>query len=219
MTIGYGILRQYFNAGLLLMFLMSGGVTAASPVAPVIVAYGDSLSAGYQLPPADSFPAQLQAALRAQGIPATVRNAGVSGDTTTQGRARLAWVIGGLKVKPDLVILELGANDSLRGIDPKITRTNLDVMLADFKKRGIPVLLAGMLAPPNMGAKYGTDYNSIFPDLAKKYNVPLYPFFMDGVVLDSKLKLADGMHPNKQGVQVIVRRIMPSVKKALSAKK
>jgi acyl-CoA thioesterase I len=182
----------------------------------VIVAYGDSLSAGYQLPPADSFPSQLAVALRGT---AKVHNAGVSGDTTTQGRARMAWVLGGLKTKPDLIILELGANDSLRGIDPKITRANLDAMLAEFKKRGIPVLLAGMLAPPNMGPQYSKAYNSIFPDLAKKYNVPLYPFFMDGVVMNDKLKLADGMHPNKQGVSVIVEKILPAVTKALSVKK
>jgi acyl-CoA thioesterase I len=182
----------------------------------VIIAYGDSLSAGYQLPPADSFPAQLAVALRGT---AKVHNAGVSGDTTTQGRARMAWVLGGLKTKPDLIILELGANDSLRGIDPKITRANLDAMLAEFKKRGIPVLLAGMLAPPNMGPEYSKAYNSIFPDLAKKYNVPLYPFFMDGVVMNDKLKLADGMHPNKQGVSVIVEKILPAVTKALSVKK
>jgi acyl-CoA thioesterase I len=214
----YGLLRRIFNISLLLWWPAAGATATLAAQSPLIVAFGDSLSAGYQLPPADSFPAQLQAALRADGIAATVHNAGVSGDTTSQGKARLDWVMKGLKAKPDLVILELGANDSLRGIDPKITRANLDAMLADFKKRGVSVLIAGMLAPPNLGNDYGKAYNSIFPDLAKKYTVPLYPFFMDGVALNDKLKLADAMHPNKQGVAVIVQRILPTVKMALQPK-
>jgi acyl-CoA thioesterase I len=216
---GYGVLRRLFNSGLLTLAVICEPRVLAIPTAPLVVAYGDSLSAGYQLPPADGFPAQLQAALQKQGVAATVLNAGVSGDTTTQGRARLAWVLGGLKAKPDLVILELGANDSLRGIDPSISRANLDAMLVEFKKRGIPVLLAGMLAPPNLGSAYGRAYNSMFPDLAKKYGVPLYPFFLEGVVVNAKLKLDDGMHPNKQGVAVIVQKILPSVKRALGNKK
>jgi acyl-CoA thioesterase I len=219
----YGFLRQAFNSGFLflLLMLLASPAFAASPAFPdtarpkLILAYGDSLTAGYQLPSADSFPSQLQAALRKEGRSVTVHNAGVSGDTTAQGKARLNWVLTGLKAKPDLVILELGANDSLRGIDPKITRANLDAMIAEFKKRGIPVLLAGMLAPPNMGPDYARNYNSIFTDLAKKHSVPLYPFFMDGVVLNSKLQLADGLHPNKAGVSVIVQRIKPHVVRAL----
>jgi acyl-CoA thioesterase I len=218
MFIRYGVIRQAFNSGflILLLLLFASPAVAASPAGPkLILAYGDSLTAGYQLPAVDSFPSQLQAALRKDGRAIIVHNAGVSGDTSTQGKARLNWVLNGLKAKPDLVILELGANDSLRGIDPKITRANMDAMIADFKKRGIPVLLAGMLAPPNMGPDYARNYNSIFPDLAKKHNVPLYPFFMDGVVLNSKLQLSDGLHPNKQGVSVIVQRIKPYVVKAL----
>jgi acyl-CoA thioesterase-1 len=214
----YGFPGRAFNIGfLILLSLLLASPSAATSIAPprLVLAYGDSLTAGYQLPAADSFPSQLQTALRKDGMSVIVHNAGVSGDTTTQGKARLNWVLTGLKAKPDLVILELGANDSLRGIDPKITRANLDAMITEFKKRGIPVLLAGMLAPPNMGPDYARNYNNIFTDLAKKHSVPLYPFFMDGVVLNSKLQLADGMHPNKQGVSVIVQRIKPYVTKAL----
>jgi acyl-CoA thioesterase I len=214
----YGLLRQAFNSSLVAaLFLLLAATTAtAAPRPKLILAFGDSLTAGYDLPPTDSFPAQLQASLRQQGMVVTVHNAGVSGDTTTQGRARLAWVLKGLKAKPDLVVLELGANDSLRGIDPAITRANIDAMLGDFKKRGIPVLLTGMLAPPNMGAAYAKSFNPLFPAMAKKHGVPFYPFFMDGVVLNEKLKLADGLHPNRQGVAVIVQRIKPHVLEALA---
>ena len=178
----------------------------------VLAAFGDSLSAGYQLAPEAAFPNQLQAALTAKGLHVEVRNAAVSGDTASGGLARLDWSIG---EDIDGVILELGANDALRGIDPQITRTALDAALARFAERGIEVLLAGMLAPPNLGADYGTELNAIFPELADKYDVILYPFFLDGVAGQKKLNLGDGIHPTADGVAMIVERILPSVEALL----
>ena len=183
--------------------------------ATTILGFGDSLMAGYGLDRADSFTVQLEQALKSEGIDATVINAGVSGDTTTGGRARLGWTLDGLKTPPDLVILELGANDALRGISPELTRDNLDAMLADLTKRGIPVLLAAMMAPPNMGRDYETEFNTIYPDLAKKYGVAFYPFFLDGVAADPALNQADGMHPNPAGAKIIVAKIAPVVLQAL----
>jgi acyl-CoA thioesterase I len=224
---GYGVISGLFNrAGFglfgliaLLGVFWAGPSAAALQKAPprelLVLALGDSLTAGYELPQTDSFPAQLQASLRQQGLRVRVHNAGVSGDTTTGGRKRMGWVIAALGAKPDLVILSLGANDALRGLDPKTTRANLDAMLADLKKRGIPVLLAGMLAPPNLGRAYATEFDRIFPDLAKTHSVPLYPFFLDGVAANPKLNLSDGIHPNKQGVAVIVARMQGAVRKAL----
>lgn len=185
------------------------------PQPQLIVALGDSLTAGYQLKPGESFPAQLEAALRKQGRAVRVHNAGVSGDTTAQGKARLPWVLSSLKQKPDLVIVALGANDMLRGQPPAQARANLDAILADLDKRGIPVLLAGMLAAPNMGPAYAKDFNAIYPALAKKHGVPLYPFFTQGVTANPKLLLADGMHPNPAGVGLMVKNILPSVTRAL----
>lgn len=181
-----------------------------------IVALGDSLTAGYQLPPADAFPVKLQAALRAGGRRVSVENAGVSGDTSTGGLERLDWAVA---EGTDLVILELGANDALRGIAPAITRRNLDEIIARLKARGIAVLLAGMLAPPNMGAAYGAEFNRIFPELAEKHGVPLYPFFLDGIAATPALNLADGMHPNGRGVDIIVQRILPLVEAAVDARR
>jgi acyl-CoA thioesterase I len=193
----------------------------ASAKAPIqrellLLAFGDSLTAGYQLGPDESFPAQLQARLRQQGIKARVHNAGVSGDTSTAGRSRLAWVLAGLKTKPDLVILALGANDALQGLDPNKTRANLDAMLAELKKRNIPVLLVGMLAPRNLGRDYARTFDALYPELAKRYQVPLYPFFLEGVALNPALNLADGIHPNKQGIALIVRRMLPNIRAALA---
>ena len=197
-----------------IMSLFAVPVSAATQPR-TILAFGDSLTAGYQLRPAESFPAQLEAALRKQGRAVTVHNAGVSGDTTTQGRARLNWVLTGMKVKPDLVILELGANDMLRGQSPTVARANLDAMLTEFGKRGIPVVLAGMLASPNLGAGYGREFNAIFPDLAKQHKAVLYPFFMNGVLGGRGLQIGDGVHPSAAGVAVIVRGILPTVTAAL----
>lgn len=211
---GYGGLRGFcklFVAGALAM--MSQAV-AAAPVR-TILAFGDSLTAGYQLGPQDGFAPQLEAALRANGRQVRVHNAGVSGDTTAQGRARLAWVLKGLKVKPDLAIVELGANDMLRGQPPATAKANLDAILTTLKAQGVPVVLAGMLASPNLGPGYAREFNAVFPDLAKKHGAVLYPFFMNGVVGGRGLQLRDGMHPTKAGVAVIVRGILPTVTRAL----
>lgn len=171
-----------------------------------IVAFGDSLTAGYMLQPSESFAAQLQMALESKGHKVEVVNAGVSGDTTAGGLDRLAWT---LQPGADGVILELGANDALRGVEPQKTRDNLDKMLATITGQGIPVLIAGMKAPGNWGPDYVTSFDAIFPDLAAKYKSPLYPFFLDGVALNPALVLSDGMHPTAKGVAEIVKRILP----------
>jgi acyl-CoA thioesterase-1 len=182
------------------------GSAAAKPVR--IVAFGDSLMAGYMLPDGDGFAPKLQAALVAQGHDAIVINAGVSGDTTTDGLARLDWT---LADGADAVILELGANDMLRGIDPKITRDNLAKMLANLKARKIKVLIAGIRAVPSLGKDYAVAFDPIYPVLAKRYDVPLYPFFLEGVMGDRAQHLPDQLHPNVVGVDTIVKNILPSV--------
>ena len=187
--------------------LMTGGTPAAAHV-PVILDFGDSLTAGYGLAPEQAFPARLEAALRAQGIEVRVVNAGVSGDTTAGGLARLDWA---LADKPDLVILELGANDALRGIDPATVRDNLDKMIGKIEANGAKMLLIGMLAPPNWGAEYENAFDRIFPELAKVHDVPLYPFFLDGVAMKPELNQPDGLHPNERGVAVLVDRLAPVV--------
>lgn len=193
--------------------LMAGGGTArAEPF--TIVGFGDSLMAGYQLAPGEGFTDQLEAALKAAGHDVTVANAGVSGDTTSGGLSRLDWSV---PDDTDLVILELGANDALRGIDPALTRSNLDAMITRLKERGIAVLLAGMLSPPNMGDNYARQFNAIYPDLAREHGVALHPFFLDGVAAEQSLLLEDGMHPNARGVAVMVEAIMPAVKAAMAA--
>ena len=192
-----------------------GGPAAASPHAPLIWAFGDSLSAGYGLPPVQGFPTRLQAALRQAGIAATVRNGGVAGDTAAQGRARLRWGLRGLGTAPDLVIVEFGANDMLRGLPVAQTRANLDLILAELRRRHIPVLVAGMRAAPNLGRDYGRAFDAMYPGLARQYRVPLYPFFLDGVAADRALLQADGLHPNARGVGIIVGRMMPAVRAAL----
>ena len=182
---------------------------------PVLVAFGDSLTAGYNLPEGLGFAPQLEDALRREGIAARVVDAGVSGDTTAAGRERLGWVLDGLEAKPDLVILELGANDMLRVLDPALTEANLRAMLDELERRDIPVLLAGMQAAPNYDPAYVAAYNALFPRLAAAYDVPLYPLFVDGVAGEPDKLLADGLHPNFQGIKVMVRRILPSVRQAL----
>ena len=181
----------------------------------LVLAFGDSLTAGYGLKPNESFPAQLQAALIKGGIPARVHNAGVSGDTSAAGRGRLAFVLAGLKAKPDLVILELGANDMLRGLKPDQTRANLDAILGELRKRRIPVILAGMRASPNLGKTYQAQFDPIFASLARKHGAKLYPFFMNGVTPNRSLLIADQMHPNAKGVAIIVKGIYPMVAAAL----
>jgi acyl-CoA thioesterase-1 len=200
---------------ILVIAMLFGLVWASEPAEARslrIVALGDSLSAGYQLGAADAFPAVLEAALRARGRDVTVENAGVSGDTATGGLDRIDWSVGD---GTDLVIVELGANDALRGIDPAITEAALDAILTRLKARGMRVLLAGMMAPRNNGADYAKAFDSIYPRLAARHGVPLYPFFLDGVQGKAGLNLPDGMHPNPKGVRVIVERILPMVEAAL----
>ena len=173
-----------------------------------LVAFGDSLTAGHGMVAASAFPVRLQKALKTAGVETEIINAGVSGDTTSGGLGRLDWSI------PDGtegVILELGANDALRGIDPAIPRAALTEMLKRLKARNIPVLLCGMVAPPNFGPEYATKFNAIYPDLAKEFGVPLYPFFLEGVAGDSKFNQGDGIHPTPEGVDVIVQKILPDV--------
>ena len=179
-----------------------------------ILALGDSLTAGYGLAQGDGFTDQLERALRDEGYDAVVINAGVSGDTTAGGLARLDWALGGA---PDMVIVELGANDALRGIDPAASRANLDAILHELGNRNIPALLAGMLAPRNLGADYVTAFDGMYGDLALEYGVPLYPFFLEGVATEPELNQTDGMHPNAPGVRVIVDGILPDVTVMLDA--
>jgi acyl-CoA thioesterase-1 len=173
-----------------------------------LVVLGDSLVAGFQLKASDAFPAQLERALKARGHRVEVINAGVSGDTTAAGLERLQWSV---PDGTDAVIVELGANDALLGLDPTKAKANLDKIVTAVKARGAEVLLAGMLAPRNLGEDYARAFDGIYPGLAGKHGVLLYPFFLDGVVLDPKLNLSDGMHPNPNGVAEIVRRILPAV--------
>jgi acyl-CoA thioesterase-1 len=180
---------------------------------PVIVAFGDSLSAGYGLDEADSFPVRLEAALRKAGIDARVVNSGVSGDTSAGGRARLDW---SLPDHVDLLVLELGANDGLRGIDPAETEANLDAILATLGSRGIPVLFTGMRSPPNLGREYATAFDALFPRLAARHEVVFYPFFLEGVAADRSLNQSDGIHPNPAGVDRIVARLVPFLLRALN---
>jgi acyl-CoA thioesterase I len=187
-------------------FAQTSAAIGTHPIKMVVL--GDSLSAGYGLSGNDAFPAKLQKALKTKGLDVDMTNAGVSGDTASGGRDRLDW-----SVPPgtQAVIVELGANDALRGTDPAITRAALTEIVTRLKGRGIAVLLCGMLAPPNYGSEYAARFNSIYPDLAKSSGVPLYPFFLDGVAADARLNQADGMHPTPEGVDLIVKNILPTV--------
>lgn len=204
----------------LAMFLVMSGTTlaqapAAVPAKPIkMVVLGDSLSAGFGLSGPAAFPVRLQKALKAKGIAVDMINAGVSGDTASGGRDRLDWSV---PEGTEAVILELGANDSLRGTDPKITRSALTDILTRLKARGIAVLLCGMYAPPNYGSDYSARFNAIYPDLAKSFGVPLYPFFLEGVATEAKLNQADGLHPTAEGIDVIVKNILPAVEAFLGA--
>lgn len=188
--------------------LLSASFAQAQDKPLQLVGLGDSLMAGYQLPPSDSYTAQLETALKAKGINVTITNAGVSGDTSSGGLARAKWSV---PDGTDGVILELGANDALRGISPADTEKNLEAIIDGFKKRNIPVLLVGIMAPPNMGNDYARRFNPIYENLAQKHGLSLYPFFLDGVVLDQKLQLEDRMHPNTQGVALMVEKSLPTV--------
>lgn len=204
----------------MLLALFACLLAAVSPAADAadrplrIIAFGDSLTAGYGLPASASFPAQLQKALETTGRKIVIENAGVSGDTTQAGLDRLDWSIGdGI----DGVIVELGANDALRGLDPAQTRSALDQIIVRLKARKIPVMLAGMRAPPNMGADFQQRFDSIFPDLAREHGLILYPFFLDGVASRRELNQNDGIHPTADGIKLIVERILPSVERFIAS--
>jgi acyl-CoA thioesterase I len=198
----------------LALLVVLPGAWAAERDRPVrIVAFGDSLTAGYMLKPSEAFPVQLDKALKAKGQSVEITNAGVSGDTTAGGLERFDWSV------PDgteAVILELGANDALRGFDPKVTRENLDKILSRLRERNIEVLLAGMIAPKNWGAPYEDEFNVIYKDLAQKHGVILYPFFLEGVAMKAGLNLDDGLHPTGKGVGMVVERILPSVEELIA---
>ena len=219
---GYGVRQRPINRrGMIAVALLAtffGGVfsppaSAADGPIRTIMAFGDSLTSGYGLPPADAFPVKLEAALRARGHAVRVINAGVAGDTTAGGRARLAWM---LADKPDAVVLELGANDGLRGLDPAETLANLRAIMEQLKAADLPVLLAGMRAPPNLGRDFGAEFDTIFATVALEYDALFYPFFLEGVAARPTLNQNDGIHPNSAGVAIVVERIIPSVEALLS---
>jgi acyl-CoA thioesterase I len=215
-SVTYGLAIMPFKRVLIALLAAAGLILSGLPASAQpyrIVGFGDSLTAGFGLDPGQGFTEKLEAALKKKGIDAEVANAGVSGDTTSGGLSRLDWSI------PDgtqLVILELGANDMLRGVDPAVTEKNLDAMLASLKARKIPVLLAGMMAAPNLGADYQAAFNAIYPKLAAKYDVPLYPFFLDGVAGEAQYQQDDHLHPNAEGVDRMVERILPAVERLVA---
>jgi acyl-CoA thioesterase-1 len=199
-------------AGLITLLLAPLLSAAPAAAATRILAFGDSLTAGLGVAPDQAFPARLAARLKADGYDVIVDNGGVSGDTTADGLARFDWTMGD---HPDIVLLELGANDMLRGLAPTKAATNLDAMLGKLKAAKVKTLLLGMRAPANWGADYQKAFDGIYPALAQKYDVPLYPFFLDGVALDPKLNQPDGLHPNPAGVAVIVGQVAPAVERLL----
>ena len=217
LSIAYGRFAAAVNSLLvtilLCLSLLCTSATAHAQSTPAKLAIlGDSLAAGYGVKPGQSVPARLEAALKAQGRNVTVINHGVSGDTTAGGLDRVDWM---LADKPDIVMVELGANDALRGLDPVAVERNLDAIIAKLKTAGVTVWLAGMLAPRNFGPEYAQQFDGLYKRLAEKYNVPLYPFFLDGVAQDVALNQADGLHPNPKGVDIIVERLLPFVTKNL----
>lgn len=197
------------HALIALLVLLPHAAPAQESGRPVLLLLGDSLTAGYGLSEDQGFPAQLRRALKESGWDVDVRNAGVSGDTTAGGLARLDWTLAEGRI--DAALVELGANDALRGLPPETAKQNLDKILTKLQAKNIKVLLAGMLAPPNLGEAYSRKFEAIYPDLARKHDVPLYSFFLEGVAAHAALNQADGIHPNAQGVAVIVRRIEPKI--------
>lgn len=217
----YGDRRGFLQAAIAAAVLACAPARADAPAAPTesrrtikLVALGDSLTAGVLLPADGAFPIVLEQALRKEGYHVVIINAGVSGDTASGGLARLDWSLG---QGADGLILELGANDMLRGADPKQTKASLDAILAKLQEKHVKVLIAGMVATPGLGEAYGAEFNAIYPALAAKYDALLYPFFLDGVAMRPDLKLSDGLHPNAAGVQTIVRNILPSVRALLAS--
>ena len=196
------------------MAVLMAGNAVAAPKTVQIVCLGDSLTAGYLLPPDAAFPVVLEKALKAQGLAVAVSNAGVSGDTSSGGLERLDWAV---PEGTDIVILELGANDMLRGLDPKIPAQALETIIMRLKARNIRLLLTGMIAASNYGADYKARFDAIYPALAAKYSLPLYPFFLQGVSSTPGMTLPDGLHPTRAGVEVVVRGVLPLVKQILAA--
>jgi acyl-CoA thioesterase I len=209
---GYGCGLRFVNRAALPVLIALLLAAPSARAATRILAFGDSLTAGYGLAPDQAFPVQLAARLKRDGYDVVVDNAGVSGETTADGLARLDWV---MSSHPNVALVEFGANDMLRGLDPKQAAANLDAMLAKLTAAKVKVLLIGMKAPNNWGPAYQQSFDAIYPALAKKFGVALYPFFLDGVALDPKLNQGDGLHPTAAGVAVIVGRIAPAVERLL----
>ena len=207
------MIRRSIAAALLSITLMGAAPPAQRPL---VLAFGDSLTAGYGLDQGLGFVPQLQASLRRHGVAATVVDGGVSGDTSEAGKARLGWTLEGLARKPDLVIVELGANDMLRGLDPALTERNLEAILAELSRRKIKVMVAGMRAAPNLEPAYAARFEAIYPALARRHGAALYPFFLEGVAAQRGMQQPDGMHPTFAGVKRIVSGILPAVTQALS---
>jgi acyl-CoA thioesterase I len=199
-------IRRWGHVAALLALMLAPAAASAEPLQ--VVALGDSLTAGFGLAEVDAFPAKLQAALKRQGIDVAITNAGVSGDTAADGLARLDWSV---PDGADAVLIELGANDMLRGQDPERTRESLGAILERLKERGIPAMILGMRAAPNLGADYQARFDAIFPDLARAFGVPIYPFFLDGVAGNRALNQPDGLHPTARGVDIIVERAAPAI--------
>ncbi|PHS79560.1 MAG: arylesterase [Rhodospirillaceae bacterium] len=213
---GYGARCRLVNLLSIFVLVLVLGFSARAEPTYKVLALGDSLTAGYGMAQPDAFPRQLEAYLRAQGHDIEVVNGGVSGDTSSGGRARLDWLVDG---SVDLVIIELGANDGLRGIEPSVTRENLDWILQRLKDKKVGILLTGMMAPPNLGADYGAEFKALYGDLALKHNVMFDAFFLEGVAAAPALNQDDGIHPNAQGVAVIVKRLAPKVMQLFGQKK
>ena len=207
--------KRFYRLSASLFFTLALSLATVAAEPHRIVGFGDSLMAGYQLDAGQSFPERLEEALKARGHDVVIANAGVSGDTSSGGLSRLDWSV---PDDTDLVILELGANDMLRGIAPAVTEKNLAAMIERLQERDIAIILAGMLAAPNLGADYGDAFNGVYPRLAETYGVPLYPFFLDGVAAEPSLLLDDGMHPNPAGVDRMVELFVPVIEPLLAGK-
>jgi acyl-CoA thioesterase-1 len=207
-----GLLQSFVNVLTALVMSIGLLLVPAQAAQLRVMMLGDSLTAGYGLPPEQALPVQLELALKKAGLDVRVLNAGVSGDTTAGGLARLDW---SLAEKPDIVLVGLGANDALRGLDPERAYANLDAILTRLQARGIRTMLLGMLAPPNLGGDYGRRFGAIYERLAAKHKVPLYPFLLDGVAAQTQLNQPDGIHPNAAGVAVIVERLAPVVRRLI----
>jgi len=203
-----------YVACFMMVFTTFGGARAAGETEPIVIfAYGDSLTAGLGLPAKDAFPAKLQAALRATGLAVEVINGGVSGDTSANGVGRFDW---SLPSHVDAAIVEFGANDAFQGIMPPVLRGNLETIVQRLQAKGVAVMLAGMMAPRNLGVDYIREFDALYPDIARQYNCLLYPFYLDGVATDRSLNQADGIHPNAAGVDVIVARMLPTVERLIA---